>query len=118
MSAECEIESFQVGSSIKVTRVCGTLDAHSAMLLVDHASRVRGAKQHLVLNLAGVFLIASSGVGALLAMVEEFRHGPTSMRIAAPSPAVDSVIRLLNLYDFLPIDPDEEVAVATLEAAA
>jgi anti-anti-sigma factor len=118
MSADCEVECLQIGSSIEVIRLHGTLDAQSAMVLLEHATRVRAGKRSLVLNLAGVTLIASSGLGALLATIEKFRNGPYSMRIAAPSPAVDSIIQLLNLHEFLPIDPEEKTAVATIEAAA
>jgi len=39
------------------------------------------------------------------------------VRLARVSPAVDSVIRLLNLQQFLSISPTEEQATSTLEAA-
>ena len=98
-----------------VLRVRGELDARHAASLVEECVRVRGAGQSLVLSLAEVTFIASSGIGALLALVEEFRQGPGTMRLAAISPAVRSVVRLLNLDRFLGIDDSEETALASLK---
>jgi anti-anti-sigma factor len=114
MNTECDIQCHKVDVSTEVVRVRGQLDAASARVLIDHGERVRAAGQDLVLNLAYVSLIASSGIGALLALVEAFRQGRQAIRIVAISPAVDSVVRLLNLQDILPFDPDEEAALAML----
>jgi len=78
---------------------------------------VCGARQHLVLNLAEVPFISSSGIGALLALAEDFTQERRAIRIAAASPAVDSVLRLLNLEGFLALDPTEADSVQGLKAA-
>jgi anti-sigma B factor antagonist len=75
---------------------------------------VRRSGKNLVLNLAGVSFIASSGVGALLALMEEFRKGPGCLRLVEVSPAVRSVVKLLNLERFLSIDGSEQQAFEAL----
>jgi anti-anti-sigma factor len=100
-----------------VLRMSGRLDSSSAPALAQRCSRVNAEGLDLVLNLEGVSFIASSGVGALLAIAEQFRESGLSMRLASLSPAVDSVIRLLNLDQFLPIHATEAEALRAREAA-
>jgi anti-anti-sigma factor len=97
-------------------RVSGRLDARSAPHLLEVASRIRSRGMNLVLDLSGVTFMASSGLGSLLSLAEEFRKSENRVRLASPSHAVDSVIRLLNLHQFLTIDRSEEEALNALEA--
>lgn len=97
-------------------RVSGRLDTKNATVLLGRCQEVRSSGRDLVLNLAGVTFIASSGVGALLAMVEQFRESSARVRLAELSPAVDSVIRLLNLDQFLTIDDKEDDSITALAA--
>ena len=117
MNPEFVIETIAQTPGTIVLRVTGRLDARSAPVLTARCREVRGQGCHLVLNLAGVSFIASSGIGALLALVEEFRQSEYRVRLAAVSPAVESVVRLLNLDPFLTIDATEADATAALRAA-
>ena len=117
MSGLFELQQFEHSSRVTVLRLRGHLDARSAGQLTARAAAVRAAGRHLVLNLSGVEISASSGVGALLALVEEFRRSPASVRLCDVSPTVSSVIQLLNLDPFLPQDGDESTSCGALEAA-
>jgi len=117
MNPEFIIEAVASTPGIVVLRVSGRLDARSAPVLTARCVEVRNQHRHLVLSLAGVSFIASSGIGALLALVEEFRQSESRVRLAAISPAVESVVRLLNLDQFLAIDSTEADATSALEAA-
>jgi anti-sigma B factor antagonist len=117
MNPDLDIEILNSGASVAVLRVHGRLDARSAPVLAARCAEARAQGRHLVLNLAGVSFIASSGVGALLALVEECHQSRTRVRLAEVPPAVDSVLRLLNLDQFLSIDASEADARAELEAA-
>ena len=117
MKPDFEIESLEAGVSLTVLRLRGRFDARGASALTARCAEVRAANHHLVLNLAGVTFIASSGVGALLALVEEFRQSRNRVRLAEVPPVVDSVIRLLNLDQFLSIDATEGDSRSELEAA-
>jgi anti-anti-sigma factor len=115
MTSEFHIEETTTARGTCVLRVHGRLDARSASTLTRHCAGVRGAGRSAVLNLAGVTFVASSGIGTLLALVEEFRQSNQSLRLAALSPAVDSVVRLLQLDPFLQPDATEADSVAALE---
>jgi len=117
MTEEFSIETVAAGARSVVLRVRGRLDARSAPELFALSKRLATEGRSLVLNLKGVSFIASSGVGALLALVEDYHQTAHIVRLAEVSPAVDSVIRLLNLDQFLTIDASEHDAVAALEAA-
>jgi anti-anti-sigma factor len=97
-----------------VLRVSGTMNARTTPDLLRKCRDVKDRHMSLVLNLSEVVFIASSGIGALLALVEEFHESGLSIRFAALSTAVDSVVKLLNLDGFLSIDRDEVVAVEAL----
>ena len=117
MKTEFTIEASETGKATTVLRLCGSLDARAASVLTAHCTGVRGQGRHIVLNFTAVSFIASSGVGALLALVEECRQSHTRLRLAEVPPAVDSVIRLLNLDQFLSIDATEADSCSELEAA-
>lgn len=108
------IERGPVSDHSVIIRVRGELDARNAPGLVEACTQVRRDGRSLVVNLAGVSFIASSGIGALLALVEEFRQGPGNLRLVAISPAVRAVVTLLNIDRFLGIDDTEQAALDIL----
>jgi anti-sigma B factor antagonist len=116
MHESLEVSKAPGSGRAAVLRVTGRLDARTASQLIQKCTAVH-AEGPLVLNLSGVTFIASSGVGALLALTEHSRGQSTPLVFAAVSPAVDSVLTLLNLNRFLAIYPSEEEAVRALEAA-
>ena len=115
MIAPFTIECGPATNRSVIVRVRGELDARSASGLVETCTRVRREGKSLVLNLSGITFIASSGIGALLALVEEFRQGPGSLRLVSISPAVRAVVTLLNIDRFLGIDEDESAALQLLK---
>ncbi len=117
MSNPFEVEVLERTPDVVVLRATGRLDSQSAVTMMEHCERARMAGKHLVLNLAGVSFIASSGIGALLALAEDFSQAERSLRLAEVPTSVDSVLRLLNLEQFLSIDSTEQAALEALEAA-
>ncbi len=116
MNEELKVEAGVAGIRTVVIRAHGSLDARGTPVLMRRCAEVRTQGRHLALNLSGVTFISSSGVGALLALVEEFRSANGKVRLAEVSPAVLSVVKLLNLDSFLSLCPTEPEAVAQLEA--
>jgi anti-anti-sigma factor len=98
-----------------VARLRGVLDVRTAPALLQRVASIQGRGQNLVLTLSEVTFIGSSGIGALLAIVEQFRDQAGKVRFASPSPAVMSVVNLLNLGAFLVIDAREEESLAAIE---
>lgn len=99
-----------------VLRVQGQLNARSTPVLLERCRAVRSTGKCLVLNLSQVSFIASSGVGGLLSLPEEFHEVGLALRFACLSPAVESVIKLLNLQAYLDIAATEEAALSALAA--
>jgi anti-sigma B factor antagonist len=113
-------DEFQVISApgrgrTALLRLRGTLDAQTAPLLLEKSAEVQANGQNLVLNLAEVSFVGSSGIGALLILVEQFEEQSGAVRLAALSPAVEAVVRLLSLEELLSIDRTEDEALAALE---
>lgn len=99
-----------------IVRVAGRLDARSVPALLAQCADVRASGRNLIINLSRVEFIASSGVGTLLSVTEEFKKAGRTVRFASPSTPVLTVIQLLNLEPFLPIDSTEEEAERALPA--
>jgi anti-anti-sigma factor len=97
-------------------RVHGRIDAVSAPTLLERCALVQHRGQSLVLNLSGVTFLGSSGVGALLMLAEQFKEQGGAVHFAAPSEAVLSVIRLLNLGPYLPFHDSEAAAASAITA--
>lgn len=98
-----------------VLRVAGRLDARNAQTLSERCqAALQGGRAHVVLNLAAVPFIASSGIGTLLALTETFQEAGGGLRIAAPSDGVRSVVDLLNIGQFLNMDATEEAGLAAV----
>lgn len=110
------ITQFESSGNATVMRIGGHLDVKSTPLLIEHARRIRESKRCLILNLSDVTFIASNGIGGLLSLVEEFSGAGLSIRLASLSVAVESVLKLLNLDQYLDIDTTESAALARLEA--
>lgn len=111
MSAPFTLEVVEAAAGTTVVRVSGDLDGQTAPKLIAACKQHPDATR-VVLNLAGVTFIASSGVGALLAVTEELRRRGRHVRIAAPSPPVQASLRLLNLEPFLQCHATERDALA------
>jgi len=116
MPEEFNLTEVRTPGAAVVIRVQGHLDTKSTPALIERANRIRAQRQSLVLNLAQVTFIASNGIGGLLSMVEEFNRAGLSVRLVDLSVAVESVLSLLNLDQFLDIDPNENAALTQLEA--
>ncbi len=116
MTDEFDIPKPEVRGGTVLMRVRGRLDVKTAPKLLERITEIQPGGRNLVLNLSEVSFMGSSGIGALLSLVEQFREQGGRVRFAALSPAVDSVVKLLNLDRFLEIDPTESDALAALGA--
>lgn len=67
----------------------------------------------IVVDLSQVAFIDSSGLGALIGSLKTARLAEGDLRIAAPTPAVSSVLRLTNLDRVLRAYPDPDSAFDT-----
>lgn len=113
-----EIERGETYGKTVVLRVRGRLDARTAPQLLRSAQPFAGMGRNLVLMLSEVTFLGSSGVGVMLAVAQAFQDQKGSVRLVAPSAAVVSVVKLLNLEPFLKIHATEEEALAAIAQRA
>jgi len=97
-------------------RVRGRLDADTAPLLLQRCGEVQARGQNLVLNLSEVTFLGSTGVGALLALVEQFQEQAGTVHFAALSTEAQTVIDLLDLDSYLSIHASEAQAFTAMAA--
>lgn len=116
MPENFHLETVDATAATTVLRVRGHLDARSTPTLVDRCRACAESGRNVVLNLAGVTFIASSGIGGLLALSETLSEAGRSLRLAQISTTVESVVNLLNLQAFLNIDSTEGESVDRLAA--
>jgi anti-sigma B factor antagonist len=102
---------------VAVLHVEGRLDAKTAIQLRERGAAVAAEGRNLILNLSGVTFLGSTGLGALLALSEEFQEQAGEVRIAEPSAAAREVIELVSLDRVVQIDPDEASALKLMQAA-
>ena len=118
MPSEFGITDVNGNEAVAVVRVSGRLDIKNAKDLLEHCRGLRSAgRSNLVLNLADVTFVASSGIGTLLALTEDFKAGGGQVKLVALPDAVQSVVNLLNLAQFLNIEKSESEALAVLGVA-
>ena len=102
---------------VAILRVSGRLDSHTAPRLIEQSAQVQAEGRNLVINLSGVTFLGSSGVGALLILVDQFQQQAGSVHFAAISDSARSVVDLLDLEAYLPVHDTEEEALRAMEAA-
>ena len=117
MVKEFSIDQHATDQGAVVLRVTGRLDARNAQTLLQTCREMeeKGSK-NLVLNLSEVTFVASSGIGTLLALTEEFADASGSVHLVALSDPVMSVVELLNLTQFLNIGATEADALEAIGA--
>lgn len=116
MSESFVIQRTATRGRVVVLLLQGRLDAKAATALRQSGAQVAAEGRNLVLNLSGVTFMGSSGLGAILALSEEFREQAGEVRIADLSEAAKAVIRLIPLDQVVGIDADEESAIQHLAA--
>ena len=96
----------------------GTLDAWSEpdVRAALKAAPRRGERSRLVLDLAAVQRIDSSGLSTLLSVLKAARAAGGDVVLLSPSAAVASVLRLTRLDQILEAYDDEGAALARLSA--
>lgn len=109
MSNPFVIEEDRQNSTVPILRLRGRLEAAAAQDLLQKASGLREAGASvLLLDLSEVEFLASSGLGTLLLLTEEFRDSGGKLFLADLPQAVREVVDLLNLDQFLQIEPTVE----------
>lgn len=109
-----EITTGEAPPPAALLRLSGRLDARNAQVLVQRCQLLRDEGRNvIVLNLAKIGFVASSGIGSLLALTEMMNDVGGRLVLVEVSDAVTSVVELLNLKQFLNLEKSEGEALQT-----
>lgn len=104
--------SVEVNPAVPLVRVAGDMDVATVPEL-DAAIQKRLADGYLVLvlDLAGVTFLDSSGLGVLVSHHKTLRRQSGSLRIANASPRVLAVLSITGLDEVLALYPTVQAAL-------
>ena len=117
MSKQFIITQNEEMNPVPILHLAGRLDADGAHRLRDTVMefKERGHTQ-VIIHLAKLEFVASSGLGTFLLLTEEFLDVGGTISFVEPSPDVRQVITLMNIDQFLTIVESEEEALAHIES--
>lgn len=105
--------SQDVKEQALIVRLGGELDMHAADELRQRLEMAldRSGARRLVINLADVHFMDSSGLGVLLAQYKRLRREDGKVALVAPSPIVKTILEASGLLKLMPVYESEERAV-------
>lgn len=113
MSSSFVIEVAQQNTPVSVLRLSGRLEAAGAQDLLQKAMELQEqGVSVLVLIMRDVEFLASSGLGTLLLLTEEYRDRNGQLILTDLPNAVSEVISLLNLDQFLHVEENVESSIS------
>lgn len=106
MAEQLELNFETSSQPVPVLHLRGRLDAAGAEKMHDMAiaSLREAGEQKLIIDLAEVEFVASSGLAKFLLLTEEFAEARGTVVFANATPAVIQVISLLNIEQFLKLE--------------
>ena len=101
-----------------VVEVAGELDLHSAPQLRAELARAveNGAAPHIVVDLAGVTFLDSTGVGVLVGALKRAREADGALHFCNAQPRVRRVFEITGLIGALPLFAARDEALAAFGA--
>jgi anti-anti-sigma factor len=106
--SQLEIESSaQPAAGVLDVRLRGTLDGPGALALGGWLQEaISAGSVRIRLDLSEVDFVASSGVGCLVAATGELRDEGGDLILRAVRPALREMLTVLDLLDYLSLQPD------------
>lgn len=111
-SSTIEIVQRERRGRVVILDVRGRLDVVTAPQLLAQCAQVQADGADLIIDFSGVSFLGSSGVGAMLTLVEQFHEQGGQVHYAALSEPAMAVITLLDLQNYLPICANVDAALA------
>src|SRR5690242_5105973 len=113
-----ETKTRQVQPDITVFEISGRLNLGNSLMTVENSiKRVmdEGARK-LVIDLAGLIAIDSSGIGLLVTSASQMEQRGGQFRVAGAQGTVAKALELVHLHRIAPVDSDVESACRHLTA--
>lgn len=105
-----ELSVHRDGGRVRLDAV-GDLDLDSApKLLTEVVSQLESGAQELVVDLAGLAFIDSSGLGTLVGCWRRAQQAGATLVVANPGPDVSMTLEITGLDQILPIRDEKQTA--------
>ena len=92
-------DPLDITSTAEGLVLVGEIDAHTAPALAEAIGE--SAHRHLVLDMAGVEFLDSSGLRVLIEAHQTARAEDRILQLANPSPAVSRLLKISGIDDYL-----------------
>ncbi len=96
---------LEVTSTERGLRLQGEIDASSSPLLSEHLDPLPGAADEVVLDMAGVTFVDSSGLRVLIDAHQRAAHAGRTLVLDEPSTVVRRLLDISGLEDLLEVRP-------------
>ena len=106
-----EVSIDEHAESYSVIGVRGEIDLHTAPKIqyaIERAALTDGA---VVVDMSGVAFMDSSALSALVRSKDSLQKQGTSLRLAAPSKAVERIFSVTGFQDYFDVFPSREAAI-------
>jgi len=112
-----ETKTHRVEPDITVFEISGRLNLGNLLQSVESAIRgiIDGGARKLVIDLAGLSSIDSSGIGMLISCGGQMEQMGGRMRLAGAQASVSKVFEMVHMERILPLDSDLASACASLQ---
>lgn len=109
IKSNCSFD-YDISDDRLLLTLWGEVDHHSAVTLRQDVDELicRHRPSRLVLDLAGVGFMDSSGLGFIMGRYSLLRELGGSMVITAPSPATQRILQLAGIQRIIPIEMEKE----------
>ncbi|MBA4495694.1 anti-sigma F factor antagonist [Paenactinomyces guangxiensis] len=106
--------------NVLIVRLCGELDHHTAgkVRQMIEAELEKEIYTHLVVNLADLDFMDSSGLGVILGRYKRVTQLGGKMMLCSIRPSVYRLMEMSGLFKILPIYEDEHSAVSACGVAS
>lgn len=107
----------QTPEGVPVLDLSGEVDLSTAPMLQEMLTQVTDNSKHLIINMADVTYMDSSGFGTLLAVTRSLRPLGGSVHLTACSSSIERMLQITRLYTLFGIHATEEEARQAIAAS-
>lgn len=111
--------NMEIKQDVLCIRLSGELDHHTADDLRKQASKVieKNEIHHIILNLAQLSFMDSSGLGVILGRYKQIRQMHGEMIVCAISPPIKRLFEMSGLFKIIRLETTEDLALQRLGVA-
>jgi anti-sigma B factor antagonist len=107
----------RTADGVAVVEVAGEVDVYTAPTLRQHLRDVSsGERPRIVVDMAEVKLLDSTGLGVLVGAMGRVRESEGTLRLVVTSDHILKVLRITGLDALIPVDTDAEQAIEAARA--